>query len=140
MNKQEVFDTTINHLYTQQERSTKSGTGCAYRGEGGKTCAVGYHIPDSMYIPEMDSMYEALKIDRDIDGLSAKDICKHFPNHVPSYFFEMQDLLTDLQVFHDNTENGFSVTDTYQLRKLNVIAEDHGLEFDMHAFIERFSK
>jgi len=30
-------------------------TSCRYRGEGGTKCAIGLHIPDDVYCPEMES-------------------------------------------------------------------------------------
>ncbi len=56
MTLQEIFDKVAAHLLTQKSKSTakhpsKSDDGeiCAYRGEGGKMCAVGCLIPDDNY-------------------------------------------------------------------------------------------
>lgn len=51
---QEVFDKVLNHLRKQGKAAVHSGEGCAYRGEGGTSCAVGCLIPDEMYSPAME--------------------------------------------------------------------------------------
>lgn len=59
---QGVYDKVARHLLTQRARSRLSvaphckdlGGGCAYRGEGGRACAVGCLIPDNAYDPGFD--------------------------------------------------------------------------------------
>ena len=53
MTKQEIFDKVLAHL-RQQRVASETASGCAYRGEQGRTCAVGCLIPDAEYTPEME--------------------------------------------------------------------------------------
>ena len=48
MDNQQAFDTVARHLLTQGCKSI-GPHGCAYRGEGGKKCAIGALIPDDLY-------------------------------------------------------------------------------------------
>lgn len=72
MNKQEVFDTVVNHLRQQKSCSTtkfsdvpgfavsvtltEGETICAYRGENNTKCAAGCLIPDEVYGKWMEGM------------------------------------------------------------------------------------
>lgn len=53
MTNQELFDTVAAHLLRQHARSTRpftqSPANCAYRGDGGRKCAIGVLIPDERY-------------------------------------------------------------------------------------------
>ena len=53
--RQEIFDYVTPLLFAQGERSMlEGGTTCAYRGEGGMRCAVGFIIPDDRYTPALE--------------------------------------------------------------------------------------
>lgn len=60
MDKQEVFDKVARHLLTQNSRALfdpdNELSGCAYRAEGGKSCAVGCLIPDDLYDEKMENV------------------------------------------------------------------------------------
>lgn len=47
--RQEAFDTMVNHLRKQGKPALKNGDWCAYRGAEGTKCAVGVLIPDEAY-------------------------------------------------------------------------------------------
>lgn len=51
---QEVFDKVARHLLTQGCRSISGG--CAYRGEGGRKCAIGCLIEDNLYDPDFEGV------------------------------------------------------------------------------------
>lgn len=53
---QEMADTISSHLFTQGHPAMGSGFGCAYRGESGRSCAVGCLIDDEKYSPRMENM------------------------------------------------------------------------------------
>lgn len=56
---QEIFDTVVNHLRQQNEKSTigePDDTVCAYRGTNGKKCAVGCLISDDEYFRRMEGL------------------------------------------------------------------------------------
>lgn len=55
MNKQEIFDTVVNHLRTQGKKAVKGQGGiCMYRAPDGSKCAAGVLIPDEIYDPKME--------------------------------------------------------------------------------------
>lgn len=50
MDKQEIFDTVVTHLFTQRKQAMDKRTdACVYRARGGLKCAVGCLIPDKLY-------------------------------------------------------------------------------------------
>ena len=101
LTKQEVFDKVATHLLTQMEQSrseaakgfSKEPTGCAYRGDGGKMCAVGCLIPDDIYDEEMEG-----KISYSLfyDFYKFREL---FDTSVPAT--EITALLSALQKIHD---------------------------------------
>jgi hypothetical protein len=53
--KQEVFDFVAKKLIEQGQKSASSkADGCAYRGDYGRKCAIGWLIPDSNYDPDIE--------------------------------------------------------------------------------------
>lgn len=54
MTAQEIFDKVTAHLRKQGKASVDIDGSCAYRGEGGTSCAVGCLIPDEMYDEMME--------------------------------------------------------------------------------------
>lgn len=55
MNRQEVFDTALNHM-RQQGKRAGGKYGCSYRTPDGLKCAVGALIPDENYDPEIEGL------------------------------------------------------------------------------------
>ena len=56
-NPQEVFDFVVGKLFEQGGKSLMDGNNdliCMYRGEGDRRCALGWLIPDSEYVPDME--------------------------------------------------------------------------------------
>ena len=52
---QEIFDYVTPLLFAQGERSMlEGGTTCAYRGEHGMRCVIGFIIPDDLYTPALE--------------------------------------------------------------------------------------
>jgi hypothetical protein len=49
MNKQQLFDTVVNHLRKQGKKSIDAGGACMYRGPDGTKCAAGILITDEEY-------------------------------------------------------------------------------------------
>ena len=94
--RQEIFDYVTPLLFAQGERSMlEGGTTCAYRGEHGMRCAVGFLIPDELY-------YHGL------EGKSAMDvdITKLLNNVVTRQRQNLCLFLTDLQDVHDGWTSG----------------------------------
>lgn len=86
MNNQEAFEQSAKNLIKQGEKSL-IGIGCAYRGEKGLSCAIGFLIPDIEYYKYME--------DYGIDELIIMNI-------VPSLSGVDYSLLMDLQSVHDH--------------------------------------
>jgi hypothetical protein len=93
--RQEIFDYVTPLLFAQGERSMlEGGTTCAYRGEHGMRCAVGFLIPDELYY-------------RVLEGKSAMDV--DITNVLSTVITTDDDLglfLTDLQDVHDGWTSG----------------------------------
>jgi hypothetical protein len=77
MTNQQVFNRVVRFLRKQGCQSiTKDGRSCAYRGEGGRRCAVGCLIPNRLYeasmegaaaeFPRVKKILKALGIDIDL--------------------------------------------------------------------------
>jgi hypothetical protein len=88
---QEVFDYVIGQLVCQGGRSVSaSGTDCRYRGSDGRKCAVGFLIPDELYVWRME-------------GDSISGLCGHFPDLcAKSGIKKHNDILNGLQHMHDS--------------------------------------
>lgn len=57
MNKQEIFDTVVTHLFTHGKQATENhGEGCVYRTEGGLKCAAGCLITDEFYSKNFEGL------------------------------------------------------------------------------------
>ena len=112
MTNQEAFDRVIIGLKTQNwERSTSEDDCCAYRGEGGRKCAVGLLIKDEEYAPRWDEI-----------GIGVRTL--YYYKLLPKSLLEVPpDLLEDLQFFHDKT-----LSDRFE--ELKNIAKKHQLEFN----------
>lgn len=53
---QQVFDNALFNLREQKVPSMSAeGTSCAYRGQRGARCGIGWSIPDEVYEPFMDA-------------------------------------------------------------------------------------
>lgn len=96
MNKQEIFDTVVNHLFTQG-RPAAHGSSCKYRTDTGLKCAVGVFIPDDMYSVGMEGKDVAgLIFWGEDEGYDLPDLIKNKEN---------TNLLRDLQKVHDESRS-----------------------------------
>lgn len=127
MTNQEIFDKVATHLLTQNARSTanyRAGAPCRYRGDGGKSCAIGCLIPDELY-------------DAAIENVTARVFCRGpYPKSKgelkarkigEALGFEEKHvlLLTDLQKVHDLAEP------TAWKNKLRDVADKHGFSSEV---------
>lgn len=107
MHKQEIFDTVVNHLINQKQKSVKEGnkTNCLYRGPNGLKCAVGCLIPDDVYEEYMEENFT--------------NLLSQYGDVLPFYFNKEYILLYDLQLCHDNcpttNDNFFNIYDLKNL-------------------------
>lgn len=112
MNNQEAFDHVKVNLLKQNKRSLNHNDDgvdlCAYRSKSGK-CAIGWLIPDEIYITNMESCS------------SVYELCSEFPklkiifNDISAY------LLERLQHLHD-----WSSPEEWE-REFDIIAKDFNL-------------
>ena len=56
LDSQDVFDIVAWHLLDQNERSTSCDGKCLYRAADGKRCAIGWIMPDDVYMLSFESM------------------------------------------------------------------------------------
>lgn len=88
-------------------RSTKKRDGggreiCAYRGDGGKKCAMGIFIPDDLYNPNMDDSKD--RFGKDMYASVASTILTHYPELVPHMPLDSHGMAA-LQRAHDDGIN-----------------------------------
>ena len=89
--KQEVFDQACTYFATSPGPSVDDAA-CKYRNKTGRCCVAGYFIPDDKYLPGMDNMP---------GGNWVSILVRTFPDHVPTWFQQHEDLLRHLQSTHD---------------------------------------
>ena len=110
MNQQEVFDIVSVGLLKQNAKSKSAIAKCAYRGDNGMKCGIGFLIADEHYSESLEN--QPVTNDGVKDALYASGVD----------YSEMSVLLEELQSTHDTflTENW-----EYELR---VLAKDRGLK------------
>jgi hypothetical protein len=86
MTDQQVFDTVVKHLLTQNKRSADH-TICLYRGPHGSKCAIGCLIPDELYQPWME-LTQLIEIVVEVPAIE-------------QYTGSNYELLSNLQCIHD---------------------------------------
>lgn len=114
MTLQEIFDRVSKHLLAQNAKSErkgyKGGMLCAYRGNNGKSCAVGCLIADKDYNEDLEGLsVENHKVQDALGEVLATDT-------------RALDLLSQLQLMHDRYSTGL-----WPIR-LGYIAEEFGLK------------
>ena len=114
MTLQEIFDRVAKHLLAQNAKSERQSdegwTRCAYRGNDGKSCAVGCLITDKEYSEALEGLsVEHPKVQDALGEALATDT-------------RALDLLSQLQLMHDS----YSV-ERWPSR-LGNIAKDFGLK------------
>jgi len=93
LTNQQIFDLVKKHLLEQNKRSQKESGLCAYRGQRGRKCPVGYLIPDQYYKKAFDEEI----------GMGVDELFKHYPRVMEKSGLpeEALELLTALQDMHD---------------------------------------
>lgn len=114
MTAQEIFDKVAAHLLQQGKRSMlltdEYEPVCAYRGEGGRMCAVGCLIKDENYTKELEG--HGIGSIQVLEALEASGVV-----------FSHELLLRELQIMHDTYRT------TSWLECLRRIARDFDLTF-----------
>lgn len=91
MEAQEIFNTVVTHLRTQNAKAMNLNNDCQYRSDDGLKCAVGCLISDEDY-------------DEKFEGRTVRDLCQSnmFSLDLESMIVKNIDLLSILQRIHDN--------------------------------------
>lgn len=75
MTRQEMFDAAYIGLASQGFIRSMSNQGCAYRGDEGRRCAIGWIMPDEAYSPDLEGLSPMnCEIEKALD-LASGDIC-----------------------------------------------------------------
>ncbi len=124
--KQEVFNTVVRGLRKQDAPSigatapglpdVQLGNGCAYRGKGGRRCAVGMLIPDDEYHVSMEGQNVAL-------------IAESSPTIHDIMVDVGEKFLCHLQNVHDDCMRVEGVFNDMVANSFRAIARDNGLEY-----------
>ncbi len=110
---QEIFDIVTTGLLTQGKASESKDGGCAYRGEDGCKCAIGFLISDEQY----RGCYEGLAVGALLTNhLLPTELDQEFMHHNP--------LIYRLQRLHDTKPAD------YWYDGLSAIAQSFGLKFN----------
>ncbi|TXH55959.1 MAG: hypothetical protein E6Q97_07615 [Desulfurellales bacterium] len=111
MNMQEVFDTVARHLLKQMSVSMGEGGKCAYRGQGGKMCAVGVLIKDECYFKWLED--QPVLNHQVQEALMASGV---------EMTLDVAYMLKELQSIHDYYGTANWAAELY------LVARDYGLE------------
>lgn len=91
LNKNEFYKKTVEHLINQGRRATSNIDTCMYRPAEGLKCAIGVHVSDEDYTPEMETI--------GIDSLVPWSFC---PTNLRKSYQEYPNLMRSLQSLHDD--------------------------------------
>ncbi len=114
MTPQEIFDKAVLGVLKQGKRSVKDTHQCAYRGDGGLKCAVGFLIDDDDLARRMDDYGD------DLHFLLAGGSLK---SELPNFLYEHRGLLCALQKAHDRLEHWDIGTKIVAAKFCDVAAE-----------------
>jgi hypothetical protein len=138
---QAVFDYVAEHLLRQGEPAM-TGNGCAYRGEGGLQCAVGFLIDDRMYEKLTDAIEGKTIVFKEFDkyfnSFERKSLNERYSYEDTQAALAAdpyRNLLRKLQNIHDDgepvkhneEESGITVRE-YWRGKLHKLAAEQGLK------------
>ena len=118
MQQQEIFDTVVRHLAKQGKPAMNAVGKCLYRGPDGTKCAVGFLIPDDIYVPEMDQGSLGML-------LGVVELISKFKT-LPDFFRINTSLLSELQAVHDHQpQDAWNRNDLVE--QLHILAERYEL-------------
>jgi hypothetical protein len=133
-NCQELFDQCVTHLLTQNEQGTDDNDNCVYRGQGGKKCAIGGILPDSLYEPCFENHQASLvliRIKHPRANVPTRESCLTNGWLLPITKTKFLKLADELQIMHDEVY----VEDWYN--SLLNIGKEFNLRLDvLHTFKE----
>jgi hypothetical protein len=126
MTLQEMFDTTIQFLHDQGGPSLAPPDDggeprCAYRGDGGRRCSVGFWIPDDRYDPDMEGKTITAKY-----GISFGLISSQLPAEVLEVTNAIL-LLQRLQTTHDGARRRYQWND--DIRRSDIVWDTERTDF-----------
>jgi len=115
--EQETFDTVVTHLASMTHRAIDADETCMYRAPDGNKCAVGCLISDDEYRSTMEgSRINAVKY-------MLPSFSDNYGSHV--------DLLTALQIVHDNGKNWSEENRDLMKQRLKNVAHEFILSPDI---------
>lgn len=116
---QEIFDYVIQRLLEQGKRSMTGEEGCKYRGDGGTRCALGWLIPDDLYVAEMDDF---------VLSWNVQDLLRH---DIPAITALGHALADDMQSAHDQASDHIpGLFKTTLLENMKDVALRHNLAWN----------
>lgn len=99
MDRQAFFEKSARHLLTQMKQSIFKSV-CLYRSDDGCRCALGVHIPDDLYRPDMEGTFPGIpESRRTIDNQS-----ENLANIMGLKTYEDCEFARHLQKIHDQNE------------------------------------
>lgn len=137
MTKDEYLIKLANHLMQQTERSEarvtypggQSGPICAYAGDNGNGCAIGFLLPREVG-KALDESGLASNAWSSVTRLAASDDTSKAAEAaraaVAIFAGLPTGMLTDAQVIHDNSRNRAPKTKARMLRELDRLASNYG--------------
>lgn len=133
LNRQLIFDTATAGLHKQGRKSMDEGdTMCAYRGENGAMCAIGFCIPNNRY----KVGYEGQGIERILEAIGAKFGVADERSEWQGGNGDKEFLSSMQQRLHDDMPERLSPSRFRQnLRaRARSFAKDHNLKVDVNLF------
>lgn len=125
LNRQEIFDKVVTHLFAQGVQSLNKYNECQYRGQNGTSCAVGCLIPDEEYDARLE--YRGVRS----LGIMADSIRSEKYDYKTPFIDSLDEkqnedalnLLLDLQFVHDHSTNWTS-TNTMRFALAQVLIDN----------------
>ena len=133
MDMQQTFDFIVEHMAKQRRRAMAPATGCAYRGPGGTSCAVGCMLPDNVAV-KLDSML----ISGGTSFIRNDDVYEAAKDYLPVL---PQNFFVDMQTAHDGPGEEYEQSRTVEgvQSRLRDRANTWGLNADKVALITEWS-
>lgn len=116
MDKQEVFEYVVKHLFVQGKRASNNQGGCKYLTDDGLKCAVGCLIPTEIYDPLMELSGNIRNLITDFGPILPKEIKRY------------SSLLFSLQIIHDSSE--YWVSEYVLKQQIQAIADANTNKLD----------
>jgi hypothetical protein len=101
--KQEIFDYVVQKLIEQGGKSTSEG--CAYRGDYGRKCPIGWLIPDEAYISIIEGMPWCEIVSHAETNATYSSVIKAVYDDIDPSSGVDNTFLSDMQIAHDDSDS-----------------------------------